>query len=167
MTNRSMYRARRYAKAARFGVGPTRGVDPLAWWPAWMRIWEIAVAAPQVIAHRTGRIAMGGAFPGRRDRDEMRRMTQEKGEAWFESASDVSLEVWKTWTTIATASMQPWWVASASVPWTVGQWTSQWNALYEDAARQWARSAPRIAAAGLAPVHRRAVANARRLAARR
>ncbi len=178
MTDRSRYAnrhaARRFAKAGRFGVGDARVADALAWWPAWLRMWEIGVAAPQVIAHRTGRMIAGGAFPGQRDRDELLRMTQEKAEAWFESASDVSLALWKTWSAIAASSMQPLWLASATLPWTPGQWNSQWNpqwsaqweALYANATRQWARSAPRIAAAGLAPVHRRATANARRLRAR-
>lgn len=172
MRNRSMYGTRfrkgagRFAKASAFGVGDMRVADALAWWPAWLRIWEIGVAAPQVIAHRTSRMVAGGAFPGQRDRDELLRMTQEKAEAWFESASEVSLALWTTWTGIAASSMQPMWIASATVPWTLGQWSSQWEALYADAMRQWARSAPRIAAAGLAPVHRRATANARRLAAR-
>jgi hypothetical protein len=38
------------------------------------------------------------------------------------------------------------------------------QSIYSGAARNWARSAPHIAYLGLGPVHRRATANARRLA---
>ncbi len=79
----------------------------------WMQMWEIAVAAPEVVAHRTARMAKSGPTRSSADRNELKRMTQEKFEAFGESA-----------------------VSSA---------------------------ASRLLAKGLAPVRRRATANAKRL----
>lgn len=155
--------ARRSAAAARFPTQPSARAlaDAAAWWPAWLRMWEIGVAAPQVIAWRSHRLAAAGAFPGARDRAEMVRMTQEKAEAWAESAAAVSAALYESWFEISTASIRPWWLAATTTPWDMGKW----NTLYSGVARDWARHAPRIAAIGLAPTHRRATANAKRLAA--
>ena len=50
-----------------------------------MTLWEIGVAAPQVIAHRLQRMALAGPLPGARDQREFTRMGQEKAEALAES----------------------------------------------------------------------------------
>jgi len=131
-------------------------------WP-WLQVgklWlEIGWAAPQVIAHRTRRMLSGGAFPVQADRDEFRRMFDEKAEAWFEAMWRMSTEMGRQWLEISTSAMQPWWLSGAS---PAAHWQSAWSG----AARRWARSAPHIARLGLAPVHRRATANARRLGRR-
>ncbi|MGH8479156.1 MAG: hypothetical protein ACREXK_06205 [Gammaproteobacteria bacterium] len=90
-----------------------KGSTGLGWWQPWMQMWEIAVAAPEVVAHRTARMAKSGPTRSSADRNELKRMTQEKFEAFGESA-----------------------VSSA---------------------------ASRLLAKGLAPVRRRATANAKRL----
>ena len=129
------------------------------WGLAWSRWLEIGWAAPQVIAHRTQRMARSGPFPGEVDRVEFRRMVDEKGEAWFESMLQMSTEIWKVWFVIAESSLRPWWLASA--------WSTRgagWHSSYSGAARRWAKSAPHIAYTGLGPVHRRVTSNARRLA---
>lgn len=129
-----------------------------SWGPAWLRWLEIGWAAPQVIAHRTQRMLLGGAFPGTADRAEFRRMFDEKGEVWFEATLRTSIELWKLWFAIASSSMQAAWFASPSA------WRADgWRSVYRGAARRWARSAPHIAFVGLSPVHRRVTANARRL----
>jgi hypothetical protein len=67
------------------------------------------------------------------DRREMQRMGTEKVQAYWESMNAMTL-----------AASRVWWTA----------WTSPWSA---------AASPTRILEQGLAPVHRRAAANARRL----
>jgi len=131
-------------------------------WP-WLQVgklWlEIGWAAPQVIAHRTRRMLSGGAFPVQADRDEFRRMFDEKAEAWFEAMWRMSAEMGSQWVAISSSMMQPWWLSGAS---PAAHWQSAWRG----AARRWVRSAPHIARLGLTPVHRRATANARRLGRR-
>ena len=46
---------------------------------------ELAVAVPQVIAHRLTRLALAGPAPSARDRQEFRRMGAEKAAAFAES----------------------------------------------------------------------------------
>lgn len=151
-------------KATKRRIPRTRSIVPALttlwpWLPAWLRWLEIGWAAPQVIAHRTQRMLRSGPFPAEVDRDEFRRMFHEKGEAWFESMLRMSNEMGRQWWALAGAAMQPWWL----VPGTSSP-AARWRSVYCGAARRWARSAPRIAHLGLEPVHRRATANARRLA---
>ena len=56
------------------------GVD----WRAWFQAWEVAMATPEIIAHRTARMMLGGWPPSTRDQVEYARMIQEKGEAFIE-----------------------------------------------------------------------------------
>lgn len=142
--------------------GARRQADAFAagwpWARAWSRWLEIGWAAPQVVAHRTQRMLRSGLLPSAVDRVEFRRMVDEKGEAWFESMLQMSTEAWKVWFAIAESTMRSWWLASSA--WPSGGPRSP----YCGAARRWAKSAPNIAYVGLGPIHRRATANARRLA---
>jgi hypothetical protein len=54
-------------------------------WRAWFQAWEVAMATPEIIAHRTARMMLGGWPPSARDQAEYTRMIQEKGEAFVES----------------------------------------------------------------------------------
>lgn len=158
-------------KAAKRRIVRTRRgsfVSPWPWEPAWLRWLEIGWAAPQVIAHRTQRMLLAGPFPGEVDRTEFRRMVDEKGEAGLESTLRMSAEIWKLWFATVT-SMQAWWLAPASAatpswPFVPAWRADDWRSAYRGAARRWVRSAPHVAYVGLGPVHRRATANARRLA---
>lgn len=99
---------------------------------------ELAIAVPQVVAHRLTRLALAGPMPHARDRREFYTMGQEKVHAF-----------WQSWFAMGWAlveAMQQGWVAvlqGARVPLV---------------------DAHRILSRGLAPVHRAATANARRLA---
>ena len=95
---------------------------------------ELAFAAPQVVAHRTLRMAAASSPPSARDQAEFMRMGTEKVAAFYQS-----------------------WGA---------MWMAMW-ALQFDFARAMSGAALSVTGAGLAPVHRRAVANARRLGRRR
>lgn len=117
---------------------------------------ELAMAVPQVVAHRVTRLALAGARPSRRDQAEFQRMVQEKqaafSQAWMAMGLQ-SLLAGQAWTLSVTRSL---WapLLGAGLP---GQDLSQAHARLQadtlDALHK-----------GLAPVHRTAVANARRLA---
>ena len=83
----------------------------------------LALAVPQVVAHRMMRMWLAGPSPSQRDRAEFHRMWVEKPMAFYESWNAMTLEMWR-----------------ANMGLAVRVWS-----------------------AGLAPVHRRAAANARRL----
>ena len=99
----------------------------------------LGFAVPQVIAHRMARMG---------DHKEMHRMGTEKllaaGEAWNAMALQAMLENQK----LALSMMQSFWF-----PWT-----------RSSASRHLSDAALNVLASGMAPVSRRAVANAKRLA---
>jgi hypothetical protein len=117
------------------------------------QVTELAIAAPQVVAHRVARMAVAGPRPSARDQKEFTRMVAEKQSAFFESwaamASQavaaqqaLALSAWKGWMTVPKVAMPG------------------GSAL----ARQWQGAALGVLGEGLKPVHRKAVANAKRLA---
>ena len=98
---------------------------------------ELAFAVPQVMAHRLTRMALAGGKPNARDRREFHGMGQEK-----------VLAFWQSWFAMGMATVeatQKAWLAmavGAQVPMVDAQ---------------------KILSKGLAPVHRKATSNARRL----
>ncbi len=128
---------------------PRKRVSPsLAWKAA-----ELAVAVPQVVAHRMTRMALAGPTLSPRDRKEFQGMVAEKNAA-FSAA----------WTAMA------WQTAVAQQTLAASFLTSMLSAgrgrrpSAAAAATQWHNAAVGVLGKGLAPVHRQAVANARRLA---
>ena len=105
----------------------------------------LAVAVPQVVAHRLTRLAMAGPKPSARDRREFHRMGAEKIAAFQESWMAMAAESWRIQMQVAQSLWFPWLAAGRAQA-----WTSQ-------------RAARAILGRGLAPVRRKAVANARRL----
>ena len=117
---------------------------------------ELSVAAPQVIAHRVGRMLAAGSRPSRADRSEFVRMGNEKVVAFWQSWASM-------WTQAGAAqlqAMQSLWrfpplsrrsAAAAAARAVSGQ----------------AAAVTKILHAGLAPVHSKAVGNAKRLTRRR
>ena len=99
---------------------------------------ELALAVPQVVAHRLTRMALAGPVPNARDRREFSGMAQEKVHAFWQS--------WFAMGWATTAAMQKSWMAMLQ------------------GARVPAIDLQHIAAKGMAPVHRKATANAKRLA---
>ena len=114
-------------------------------WLAWHELaWKTGVMmleSAEVIGHRTRRIAAAGARPSARDQRELARMTQEKFEAALESVQAMAVQA---------AAMN------------LALWRAPF-AMTRPKASQLSRSMARIAHGGLAPIHRRAAANARRL----
>jgi hypothetical protein len=99
---------------------------------------ELSIAVPQVVAHRLTRLALAGPVPNARDRREFTTMAQEKVHAF-----------WQSW---------------FAMGWAVVEATQKsWLAMLTGA-RVPLLDTQAILARGLAPVHRKAAANARRLA---
>jgi len=114
---------------------------------------EMSLAVPQVVAQRTLQIAAAGASPSARDRKEFALMGSEKVLAFQQSWMAMGLQMFRmqmSWMqSLAGLSMTPL-VSRRGV----------------DASRA-AHAAARVLAAGVAPVHAKAVANAKRLARKR
>jgi hypothetical protein len=111
---------------------------------------ELAAAVPAVVAHRMGRLAVAGPSPSARDRDEFRKMGDEKVAAFYESWNAMFAEMYR-------ASLRFWFSPLHWLPPTPGTTTRH-------AAKHLERTGLAVLTKGIAPVHRRAVANARRLA---
>lgn len=114
---------------------------------------ELSIAAPQVVAHRVGRMVRAGAAPSAADRHEFVTMGAEKAAAFFESWAamgalgfETQMRLWQAWLALA------WGASPGSARRAASLSTGAFG---------------RMLSAGLAPVHGRAVANARRLARRR
>jgi hypothetical protein len=113
---------------------------------------ELGFAAPQVVAHRVARMMTGGFHPTARDRREYRRMGAEKVTAFMESWNAMALEALRVNAEMTAIFMRSVWVSPLA---------------YKRAATRMHSAALGVLDKGLDPVHRRAVANARRLAATR
>ena len=95
---------------------------------------ELAFAAPFVVAHRLNRMALAGTSPNARDRKEFTRMGTEKMLAFNRSWYAMWMEAARANQALAMSLYRSYWTASQ-----------------------------RVMLAGLVPVHRGAVANAKRL----
>jgi len=111
----------------------------------------LAVAVPQVMLHRWTRLWLAGASPSRRDRVEFQRMYTEKIAACHEAWNAMFQEIVRTNCRLAFSPL--WW------SWPGPMSTRRANRLAANARR----TALSVLGAGLAPVHRRATANAKRL----
>jgi hypothetical protein len=117
---------------------------------------ELMLATPQVVVHRLGRMVLAGAKPSARDQREFHRMGAEKLAAFGEAWQAMTLQMLKSNQQLAASMMRSWWptaaVRGANRPSPMSQ-----------AAADWQHAALDILVQGIRPVHRRAVANARRL----
>ncbi len=109
---------------------------------------ELAVAVPQVVGHRVARMALAGAVPSERDRREFAGMVLEKQLAFAQSWQAMFAAALETQQAVAEA-----WLAAA---------TGRTDIAARAAHRAHQASAT-VLSVGLAPLHRKAVANARRL----
>jgi hypothetical protein len=116
---------------------------------------DLALAAPQVVAHRLARMAAAGPRPSARDQREFTRMVAEKQQAFQQSWTAMGLQSMVAGQSMALAWMRLW-----ATPWPGGAWNG--HAL----ASQWQNALWGVVDKGLTPVRRTAVANARRLSRR-
>ncbi|HKX41376.1 MAG TPA: polyhydroxyalkanoate granule-associated phasin [Burkholderiaceae bacterium] len=114
---------------------------------------ELALAAPQVVAQRLARMAVAGPLPSARDRREFQRMGAEKATAFAESWNAMAQQAARA----NQALVASFWRAAWS-PWMLAQLPAN-AALLQSAALG-------VLSKGLAPVHRTATANAKRLGRR-
>ena len=113
----------------------------------------LALAVPQVVAHRVNRMMTTGSTPSVRDLREFHLMGSEKTAAFTEAWMAMGAYMMNANQQLAMTLMSSWWNA-----W-FGMTPFRWPA------HQLQSSALGLLAAGMAPVHRVAVANAKRLAA--
>ncbi len=112
---------------------------------------DLAFAVPQVVAHRVARMAIAGAKPSARDRQELYRMSSEKFAAFNEAWSSMALETWLANQKMALSFMQSLWFP----------WARPMSG--RSVSTQLGNAALDILAKGMTPIRRRAVTNARRL----
>ena len=113
---------------------------------------ELSIAAPQVVAHRVARMAIPGQTLSERDKKEFDLMFAEKKLAFGQS-----------WNAMAAQTVR------ANQALALSLFTSFWSPTGRKAsagavASQIQRAAVGVLTKGVAPVHRKAVANAKRLA---
>jgi hypothetical protein len=118
---------------------------------------ELMLASPQVVAHRLMRMATTFGPPSAADRKEMQLMGTEKMSAFTESWNAMALETIRLQQHYALSFMQ-----SYVAPWAFAKRNAPAPTMM-NAAERWRESTLSVANKGLAPVHRRAVANAKRL----
>jgi hypothetical protein len=113
---------------------------------------ELAFAVPQVVAHRVTRIALSGPKLSPRDRKEFERMVAEKGTAFGESWNAMAAQAALAHQALSVSFFRSFLsVARGKRPSAAAT------------AAQLHRAAVGVLGKGLAPVHRKAVANAKRL----
>ena len=114
---------------------------------------ELAFAVPQVVAHRVTRMALSGPKLSLRDRKEFERMVAEKnaafGESWNAMATQAALANRQLTASFIRSFLS---AARGKSPSASGS------------AGQLHKAALGVLGKGFAPVHRKAVANAKRLA---
>lgn len=111
------------------------------------KLGELGLAAPQVVALRLAQAALNGPIYSSNDRREFIGMVHEKQVAFVQSWLAMAQESWKV-----QQRLWLWW--AGSLAWPAAAWRRV--PLASDA---WLR----VSNAGLVPVHRKAVANAKRL----
>lgn len=113
---------------------------------------ELAFAVPQVIAHRVARMALASPSPSERDRREFSRMFSEKQVAFSQAWVTMATEAFRAHQSIA---MSLW--SSFMFPRPMTQ------ASTVAIAKQVRNATNSIMSKGISPIHRTAVANAKRL----
>jgi hypothetical protein len=114
---------------------------------------ELAMAVPQVVAHRVTRMAIAGPTLSARDRKEFDLMVAEKKTAFAQAFQAMATQAVRANQALAVSFLRS--------AWSPASWgrpaTKKMAAQVQDAALG-------VLGKGMAPVHRKAVANAKRLA---
>lgn len=120
---------------------------------------ELTVAAPVVVAHRVGRMLVARGNPSTRDQKEFALMTSEKTEAMAEAWAAIGATVMRASQRNLQSGFDAWMNPRTYRELAMGRLPkalrSPWGRVGDDMVRATLN--------GLAPVHRRAVANAKRL----
>ncbi len=113
---------------------------------------ELALAVPQVVAHRVTRMALSSPKPSPRDRKEFERMFAEKNTAFAESWKAMAAQAALANQALAASFFHSFLSAARGKRPSAAATASQLH-----------KAALGVLGKGLAPVHRKAVANAKRL----
>ncbi len=113
---------------------------------------ELTMAVPQVMAHRLTRMALAGNTLSARDREEFDLMSSEKSAAFLESWQAMAVQSMRANQALSMSFFRAFWSPSMGEKLSVGNMTAQVQ-----------NAAIGVLGKGMAPVHRRAVANAKRL----
>lgn len=113
---------------------------------------ELAFAVPQVVAHRVTRMALAGPRLSRRDRKEFERMVAEKNSAFAESWQAMAAHAALANQALATSFFRSFLSAARGKAPSAAATANQLH-----------KAVLGVMGKGLAPVHRKAVANAKRL----
>jgi hypothetical protein len=124
--------------------------------PLVMKTAELAMAVPQVVAHRVARMALAGKQPSQRDQHEFKKMTDEKGDAFRESWAAMAVQAVRSNQALASTMFRTFWASALTGKVSTRNATA--------VANQFQNAALDIMSKGFAPVHQRAVANSKRLA---
>jgi hypothetical protein len=116
---------------------------------------ELMAAAPQVVAHRLARMAASGPRPNARDRREFQLMGAEKLAAFTEAWHAMALQMLKSQRQLSTSLLRSGSLALGG--------RREPTLPFAAVAVQLQQATLDIVGQGIRPVHRRAVANARRL----
>ena len=114
---------------------------------------ELAFVAPQVVAHRVTRMALAGPKLSLRDRKEFERMVAQKKSAFGESWNAMAAQAALANQQLAASFFRSFLSAAMGKKPSAGASATQLH-----------KAALGILGKGFAPVHRKAVANAKRLA---
>ena len=110
---------------------------------------DLGLAVPEVVARRVARMASAGSSASAADREELLRMSVEKVSAFYESWNAMFLAVWR---------------ANLRLFFSTQPWTAPWPRQHHRARRAEVHHAMLdIVVSGVAPIHRRVIANAKRL----
>ena len=150
-------------------------MPPMAWTDLAMKTGELLLASAQVIGHRTRRMAAAGTMPSARDQREFALMGQEKIEAAREAAwamghqiaglnSKLGARTWRHMMAASNAVLAL--AASRSLADTMAHQAKLSRSMTRSAASasQTSDVTAKLVTRGLEPIHRRATANAKRLA---
>jgi hypothetical protein len=113
---------------------------------------ELAFAVPQVVAHRVTRMAASGPKLSARDRKEFERMVAEKNSAFGESWNAMAVQAVLANQALAASFFKAFLAVARGKKPSAAR-----------SAAQLQRAALGVLGKGFAPVHRKAVANAKRL----
>ena len=112
---------------------------------------ELSWAVPQVVAHRTARMLMAGQSPSERDKKEFKQMIDEKTVAFTQS--------WQAMAVQAAVANQAIALSMFQSLWSLGGGRKKAATVRS----KLSQAATSVISKGLDPVHRKAVANAKRL----
>lgn len=113
---------------------------------------ELAFAVPQVVAHRMTRMALAGSSPSKADRQEFNEMVSEKQSAFSQAWIAMATETLRTNQSIATSLF-----GGLLFP------RSGTRSSMASITKTMQNASKSIFSKGLAPIHRTAVANSKRL----